>query len=241
MKKIYVLSAAAVAAMTVLSGCSSPQLAATPIPPKEEAWIMAMKEAYPSWQPPKLAPPHMQIPDNELVGAYPGQPDVISPMETTNNLNPPVIKEEIFMTPDLPLPPPLPPVIETPKTVVNPISKPAPIIKPVVKSALTIKNPSLVKDGKYTVVSGDSFWVIAIKVYGNGAHFQRIQDANPNVTSSRIRPGLKINIPGTAAETAPAPAPTVVPVPAPATVIPALPLTPATPGPIPTPDTVIVP
>ena len=47
----------------------------------------------------------------------------------------------------------------------------------------------------YTVVENDSFWTIAEKVYGNGAEYQKILDANHLTENSPIKPGEKLKIP----------------------------------------------
>jgi len=53
-------------------------------------------------------------------------------------------------------------------------------------------------DGKrtYTVQLGDSgFWGVAQKVYGNGAHWQVIAQANPDVDPQNLKPGQELTIP----------------------------------------------
>ena len=54
----------------------------------------------------------------------------------------------------------------------------------------------------YTVVAGDSLWKIAQQFLGNGAHFHRIIEANPDKLKdehSVIHPGDKLRIPPKAA------------------------------------------
>ncbi|MCK6470262.1 MAG: LysM peptidoglycan-binding domain-containing protein [Planctomycetes bacterium] len=57
---------------------------------------------------------------------------------------------------------------------------------------------------EYTVVEGDSPWVIAKKTLGDGKYFQKILDANPGLDATRLKVGQKLNVPS--AEAAPAPA-----------------------------------
>lgn len=47
----------------------------------------------------------------------------------------------------------------------------------------------------YTVQSGDSLWVIAQKVYGNGAKYPIIMSANGLTDSTRLRVGMVLKIP----------------------------------------------
>ena len=48
---------------------------------------------------------------------------------------------------------------------------------------------------EYTVASGDSFWTIAGKVYGEPGLFDAIVKANPTVDPLSLRPGMKIHVP----------------------------------------------
>ena len=54
----------------------------------------------------------------------------------------------------------------------------------------------------YKVRQGDTYWDIAVREYGDGTLFKSIQDANPTVGASKLRPGMTISIP-------PRPAPSV--------------------------------
>lgn len=47
----------------------------------------------------------------------------------------------------------------------------------------------------YTVVEGDNYWIIADKVYGNGANYQKILDFNNLTESDKIKPGEVLKIP----------------------------------------------
>jgi LysM repeat protein len=51
-------------------------------------------------------------------------------------------------------------------------------------------------DQTYTVQSGDSLWIIAQKVYGNGAKYPLIAAANDITTTTRLRTGMILKIPG---------------------------------------------
>lgn len=47
----------------------------------------------------------------------------------------------------------------------------------------------------YTVVDGDSYWIIADKVYGNGTLYQKILDFNNLTENDNIKPGQVLKIP----------------------------------------------
>ena len=56
-------------------------------------------------------------------------------------------------------------------------------------------SPNSSDENTYTVVEGDSFWLIAQKVYGNGAEYKKILEANHLTENSPIRPGETLKIP----------------------------------------------
>lgn len=47
----------------------------------------------------------------------------------------------------------------------------------------------------YTVQSGDTYWGIATKMYGNGSYYTRILDANGLTENDKIREGMTLTIP----------------------------------------------
>ena len=49
----------------------------------------------------------------------------------------------------------------------------------------------------YTVVSGDTLWKIAERMYGNGSQYMKIYEANTDILEhpDRIFPGQKLVIP----------------------------------------------
>jgi nucleoid-associated protein YgaU len=47
----------------------------------------------------------------------------------------------------------------------------------------------------HKVVAGESFFTIAVAVYGDGHYFSRIEDANPNVNPNRLKIGTVLVIP----------------------------------------------
>jgi len=53
------------------------------------------------------------------------------------------------------------------------------------------------EDRTYTVVSGDTLWKIAERMYGNGSQYMKIYEANTNILEhpDRIFPGQKLVIP----------------------------------------------
>ncbi len=56
-------------------------------------------------------------------------------------------------------------------------------------------NSNSSSNSSYTVKEGDTIWKISQTVYGNGAHFQKILDANGLKENSVLKPGQKLTIP----------------------------------------------
>jgi nucleoid-associated protein YgaU len=63
----------------------------------------------------------------------------------------------------------------------------APATQPTVAAAGTSRT--------HKVAAGESFYTIAAAVYGSSKYFNRIEDANPNVSPNRLRVGTVLNIP----------------------------------------------
>ncbi|MCX7838397.1 MAG: LysM peptidoglycan-binding domain-containing protein [Anaerolineae bacterium] len=82
----------------------------------------------------------------------------------------------------------------------------------------------------YIVQPGDSLWIIAQKVYGNGAKYPLIAQANDITTTTRLRTGMVLKIPGGANPVTPT-----------ATLAPATPTATLPPTPLPTPTTTPTP
>jgi LysM repeat protein len=81
----------------------------------------------------------------------------------------------------------------------------------------------------YAVQSGDSLWTIAQKVYGNGAKYPLIANANNITTGTRLRTGMVLSIPAAAGAVPATPTslvsfPTIVPTMTPTITPTALPL-----------------
>jgi len=55
--------------------------------------------------------------------------------------------------------------------------------------------PDRPSEQTYTVQPGDSLWIIAQKVYGNGARYPLIAAANDITTTTRLRTGMILKIP----------------------------------------------
>jgi len=47
----------------------------------------------------------------------------------------------------------------------------------------------------YTVVAGDNVWKISSKVYGDGKFTQKIVDANKDINTAKLKPGMVVKIP----------------------------------------------
>ncbi|HYF52071.1 MAG TPA: LysM peptidoglycan-binding domain-containing protein [Planctomycetota bacterium] len=47
----------------------------------------------------------------------------------------------------------------------------------------------------YTVAAGDNIWKISSKVYGDGKFTQKIVDANKDINTAKLKPGMVIKIP----------------------------------------------
>ena len=56
-------------------------------------------------------------------------------------------------------------------------------------------NSNLNNSREYIVVKGDSIWAISQKIYGSGAHYQKILSANGLTEDSQLKEGQKLIIP----------------------------------------------
>lgn len=186
MKKI-ILSMTVLGIAGLIPACA-PQGAQQPLPPEQEYWAKSFESCYPSWQRPKVVAPYTPVPQSELAGTYEPHRDVIATVshEPVAVAQPPaIIKEEVIVP-----------------VAIVPVQTPAVVIPAPAVVGPTIKNPSILKDGKYQVQANDSFWKIAVKVYGNGTLAKKIQEANPEVAQKKyLRPGSWLIIPGQPAST----------------------------------------
>lgn len=119
---------------------------------------------------------------------------------------------------------------QPPPTRVAPTATPTPLVG----TPAATEAPA--SEQTYTVQSGDSLWIIAQKMYGNGSKYPLIANANEITTTTRLRTGTVLKIPSapgvvtltpTPAPTSPTLFPTLAP-----TALP--PLAPPTPTPTPT-------
>lgn len=55
--------------------------------------------------------------------------------------------------------------------------------------------PSITAASTHKIQPGESFFSIAVKVYGDSKYYTRLEDANPTVNPNRLRVGTVINIP----------------------------------------------
>lgn len=68
---------------------------------------------------------------------------------------------------------------------------------------LTARAQTTTEEQTYVVQPGDSLWIIAQKVYGNGAKYPLIAQANDITTTTRLRTGMVLKIPGVSVPTTP--------------------------------------
>jgi len=89
----------------------------------------------------------------------------------------------------------------------GPAVDPAPAPDPAVDPALAPAPPVPAGDVVHVVVRGDSLWSIAERHYGNGAHWRRIEKANPGLDPGLLSAGITLKIPKAAepADRQPAP------------------------------------
>jgi len=57
------------------------------------------------------------------------------------------------------------------------------------------QTPRLSGERKYIIQAGDHFPKIAQKIHGDSRYFSQIQQANPGIDPTRLRPGQEINLP----------------------------------------------
>ena len=84
----------------------------------------------------------------------------------------------------------------------SPIPASAPVVQPEHPEAPPAGHddtqmPS-VKYFSYTVVNGDSPWIVSSKIFGDGKYTQKIMDAN-NLKTQKMKPGMTLKIPAVAA------------------------------------------
>jgi LysM repeat protein len=101
-----------------------------------------------------------------------------------------------------------------------PPTRVAPTATPNMTANATNAPEQLSSDQTYTVQPNDSLWIIAQKVYGNGAKYPLIANANDITTTTRLRTGMVLKIPSapglvTATPTSAPLAPTLAASPAP--------------------------
>lgn len=72
-----------------------------------------------------------------------------------------------------------------------------PRVTPTARAETTTSTPET-GEQTYIVQPGDSLWTIAQKVYGNGAKYPLIAQANDITTTTRLRTGMVLKIPGVA-------------------------------------------
>ncbi|MCI0475339.1 MAG: LysM peptidoglycan-binding domain-containing protein [Anaerolineales bacterium] len=105
-----------------------------------------------------------------------------------------------------------------------PPTRVAPTATPTALAGTPAATEPAASEQTYTVQSGDSLWIIAQKVYGNGSKYPLIANANDITTTTRLRTGMVLKIPSapgvvtltpTPAPTSPTLFPTLAPISAP--------------------------
>jgi LysM repeat protein len=71
----------------------------------------------------------------------------------------------------------------------------APTATPTTRADTPAATDAATEEQTYTVQPGDSLWIIAQKVYGNGAKYPLIAEANDITTTTRLRTGMVLKIP----------------------------------------------
>jgi LysM repeat protein len=150
-----------------LVGCTSPELAQTPLGPTEQNWAKYLENAYPEWKPPKTMPPVA-----EPVGALPE-------VNSANNVD----EVPVFTA-------------NTPADDMD-IKLPEAGFKAAPVDVEVIDKVQSEKFDIYTVNKNDSLWVISKKVYKTGNKWRLIYDANRDVlaTPTSVKPGMELKIP----------------------------------------------
>jgi hypothetical protein len=90
--------------------------------------------------------------------------------------------------------PPAPPAEESPEVIPAAAEEPAPAPEPEPAPAPPPPPPPPAAR-RYTVVSGDTLWAIAERIYGDGSKYQVIADASGIANPDLIHPGQELTIP----------------------------------------------
>ena len=176
-----------------LVGCG-PELAQTQLGAKEQAWQSAIKQSYPSWNPPPVAPPAIR--DN-MSKDFVDTPEE-TPVPTDPDVDEPVSAAEATDVP-APATDDLTVASETETvTVVTETAAPDTATAAEPDTAVAGASDAAGTEEIYTVQKGDSLSLIAKKFYKDGRKYHRILKANNDVLKgnpNRLRPGMKLRIP----------------------------------------------
>ncbi len=172
-----------------LVGCS-PELAQTPLGAKEQAWQSAIKNSYPSWNPPPVAPPAIR---NNMSKDFVDTPED-TPMASEPDVDEPVSASEATDVP-VPAADDLTVVSETETVAVTETPE---ATGDTTEAVAADTGAAPATEEIYTVQKGDSLSLIAKKFYKDGRKYHRILKANNDVLKgnpNRLRPGMKLRIP----------------------------------------------
>ncbi len=180
MMKSVLFSLGVVGLAGLMAGCE-PELAQLQPGTDESNWQNILKESYPSWKPPRIAPPAIQ--DNMDKSYYEKEAEKAAAQESADSAAPAEAAAD-----------PVAGETAAPEAVADTPAAPAenPAAGPVVNAG------EGAGETEYTVVSGDSLSLIAKKVYKDGRLYNKILKANReslNNNPNLLRPGMKLKIP----------------------------------------------
>lgn len=170
--------------LLMLCGCG-PELAQSQLGAEEEQWQTQIRASYPSWRPPRSAPP----------ATFDSKSADYKPMEQSMENQELTVEAKETEGP----------AEAAPDTVGIPSDNQQPAAAEAAQPVAEPAHPAVAEEQKpaaegetYTVQKGDSISKIAQKFYGDGRKFMPIIKANEAVLKgnpNRIYPGMKLSIP----------------------------------------------
>ncbi len=187
----------------LVTGCG-PELAQTPLGTQEQEWESAIRKSYPSWKPPRSAPP--AIKDNMSPKYTPqATAPAYAPMEGDTSI-PAAASDDIVVVEEDVLEPAA--VVEEVPAATEDNVVVEPVVANEIQDDIVPDTPKTTEEvapveveveySEYTVVAGDSLSVIAKKIYNDGRRYFVILKANEEVLKGNpnyLYPGMKLRIP----------------------------------------------